>query len=62
MCLHSHRYSIGNTPSFHVLSIGRIVKQDTVPGQPEENLAFEASPPFWAENPSTVRPTLTNKT
>jgi len=40
MCLHSHRYSIG---------------------QPEENLAFEASPPFWAENPSTVRPTLANK-
>ena len=32
-----------------------------VSGQPEENLAFEAKPPFWAENPSTVRPTLANK-
>jgi len=40
MCLHSHRYSIG---------------------QPGEDLTFEASAPFWAEDPTTVRPILGNK-
>merc|ERR1719430_1018677 len=42
MCLHSHRYSIGQ-------------------GQPGEVLTFEASAPFWAEDPATVRPILGNK-
>ena len=47
-----------NFYSFHVFWS----KYQNVSGQPDEKLTFEASPPFWAENPSTVRPIQKNKT
>ena len=40
--------------AFHWLSLSLV-------GQPGEDLTFEASAPFWAEDPTTVRPILGNK-